>query len=83
MAIKTFSTNTMFMYGQYELANIVVKTDISAAMALFRLAAEQNYDEAQQMLGYLSAKDANPMQDLVQAMRWFKLAAAQGLSFAL
>ena len=73
----------MFMYGQYELANILVNTDAFAAMRLFKLAAGQNYDEAQCMLGYLSAKDANPMQDLVEAMRWFKLAAAQGLSFAL
>jgi TPR repeat protein len=71
------------MYGQYELATILMKTDASSAMVLFRLAAEQNYEEAQCMLGYLSAKDVNPDQDVVEALRWFKLAAAQGLPFAL
>ena len=71
------------MYGQYELATILVNTNASAAMALFKLAAEQKYEEAQGMLGYLSAKDVNPNQDVVEALRWFKLAAAQGLPFAL
>lgn len=72
------------MYGQCELATILLKPEnAAAAMMLFRLAAEQNYEEAQCMLGYLSAKDVNPNQDVVEALRWFKLAAAQGLPFAL
>jgi TPR repeat protein len=49
-------------------------------LRLLRLAAEQNYEEAQNLLGALSE---GQKQDSIEALRWFKLAAVQGLSGAL
>ena len=69
-------------YGQYVLAVILMKEDASSAEAvrLLELAAGQNYEEAQTFLG---AHAQDRKQDSVEALRWFKQAAAQGLSFAL
>ena len=53
--------------------------DFTQALALYRLAAAQNIDEAQLSLGYINYDGVGRVvQDHVEALRWFKLAAAQG-----
>ncbi len=53
------------------------------ALALYRLAAAQNLDEAQWRLGYMYDNGQGVAQDYSEALRWYQLAAAQGLPEAL
>ena len=58
--------------------------DFTQALALYRLGAAQNIDEAQLSLGYINYDGVGRVvQDHVEALRWFKLAAAQGHPKAL
>ena len=61
-----------------------VAQDYAAALAQYRLAAaQQNYDSAQNSLGYMYACGFGVAQDYAKALRWFKLAAAQGFGASL
>ena len=53
------------------------------AVALYRLAAAQNLDEAQCALGYMYSKGFGVAQDRAEALRLYQLAAAQGNPLAL
>ena len=56
---------------------------VAAALAQYRLAAAQGYDEAQNSLGSMYSEGDGVAQDRAEALRWYKLAAAQGLGIAL
>jgi len=49
---------------------------------LFRLAAEQGYADAQFNLGNMFTNGQGVAQDREEAIRWYRLAAAQGNAFA-
>jgi TPR repeat protein len=78
-------------YGQVTLGKLYrageggVAQDYAAALAQYRLAAaaQQNYDSAQNSLGYMYACGFGVAQDYAKALRWFKLAAAQGFGASL
>jgi TPR repeat protein len=76
-------------YGQYALGKLYhlgragVVQNYAQAVALFRLAAAQNLDEAQFTLGYMSYYGNGVAQDYAEALRLFQLAAAQGHPEAL
>jgi TPR repeat protein len=64
-------------YGQFVVGSIeLFEKKPELAFAQFNLAAQQNYDQAQIVLGELHLR-ANP-PDQVEALRLFKLAADQG-----
>jgi TPR repeat protein len=50
---------------------------------LYQLAAAQNLDEGQYMLGYMYCNGNGVAQDFAEALRLFQLAAAQGHPYAL
>ena len=66
-------------YGQFMLGRLLLETNPASAEELFRLSADQNYEEAQTMMGLICERN----QDAQGALRWFKLAAAQGHGGAL
>ena len=51
-------------------------------MRLFRLAAEQGYADAQFNLGNMFTNGQGVAQDREEAIRWYRLAAAQGNAWA-
>jgi len=76
-------------YGQlvlgdlYRLGEGGVAQDYAAAVAQYRLAAAQGYDQAQHSLGYMYHMGYGVALDYAEALRLYKLAAAQGLGGAL
>jgi len=60
-----------------------VAQDYAQAVALYRLAAAQNFDDAQRRLGHMYDEGLGVAQDDAEALRWYQLAAAQGLGAAL
>jgi hypothetical protein len=73
-------------YGQFMLGMdpSLVRTDPTRAEALRTLSAEQGYEEAQFTKAALYMRDGDGhTKDVVQALQWYKRAAAQGLSLAL
>ena len=56
--------------------------DYATAFAESRVVAEAGDADAQYMLGYLYARGEGVAADLVQAWKWFALAAGQGDEFA-
>jgi TPR repeat protein len=76
-------------YGQYVLGLFYqysaggVAQDGAQALVLFRLAAAQNLDEAQNDLGDMYYQGYGVAQDLAEALRLYQLAAAQGHPQAL
>lgn len=76
-------------YGQYVLGQLyehggrgVAKDDVQA-VALYRLAAEQDLDEAQFSLGIMYSLGYGVDENEAEALRCFQLAAAQGHHQAL
>ncbi len=57
--------------------------DDAQAVALYRLAAAQNLDDAQYSLGYMYYDGIGVAQDDAEALRLYQLAAAQGHPVAL
>ena len=76
-------------YGQLVLGRLYqegkggVAQDYAAAVAQFRLAAAQGYDDAQNWLGCMYNVGYGVALDHAEALRWYKLAAAQGYGAAL
>ena len=76
-------------YGQRTLGRLYregeggVAQDRAEAVAQYRLAAAQGYDEAQNDLGFMYGEGYGVAQDYAEALRWYKLAAAQGRGMAL
>jgi TPR repeat protein len=76
-------------YGQWVLGYMYyhglggVAQDDAQAVALFRLAAAQNLDEAQLSLGHMYNTGRGVAQDDAEALRLYHLAAAQGHAAAL
>jgi TPR repeat protein len=76
-------------YGQcalgllYDCRNEDVAQDFSQAVALYRLAAAQNFDGAQHGLGEMYYLGYGVVEDHAEALRLFQLAAAQGYPDAL
>ena len=76
-------------YGQYMLGWFYqsgeggVARDYAQALALYRLAAAQNHDGAQNSLGLMYDNGHGVARDRAEALRWYQLAAAQGLPQAL
>ena len=76
-------------YGQYTLGLLYdlgegdITQDHAQAVALYRLAAAQNLDEAQNNLGGMYDEGHGVAQDYPEALRWYRLAAAQGNPTAL
>jgi TPR repeat protein len=76
-------------YGQFVLGRLFrlgegdIAEDYAQALAFYRLAAAQNLDGAQWILGYMYYDSDGVAQDFAKALRWFQLAAAQGLPQAL
>ena len=71
-------------YGQHVLGEFYlngipgVAVDYAQALALYRLAAAQNFDKAQCSLGDMYSLVICVAQDHAEALRWYQLAAAQG-----
>ena len=83
------SSGTGSRYGQLALGALdedggggVAQND-AQAVALYRLAAAQNFDAAQCDLGYMYSQGFGVAQDHAEALRLYQLAAAQGLPAAL
>ena len=76
-------------YGQYVLGLLYqdgeggVAQDDAQAVALYRLAAAQNFDGAQCDLGFMYGNGHGVAQDHAEALRLYQLAAAQGHPVAL
>ena len=76
-------------YGQYVLDRqyrygaLSVTQDGAKALALYQLAAAQNFDEAQYGLGLMYYQGYSVAKDYAEALRLFQLAAAQGHPQAL
>ena len=76
-------------YGQYVLGVLYdcgaggVAWDCAQALALYRLAAAQNLDAAQNNLGYMYYCGQGVDQDYAEALRLWQLAAGQGHPTAL
>jgi TPR repeat protein len=76
-------------YGQYMLGRLYecdvggVAQNHAQAVALYRLAAAQNFDRAQINLGSMHYDGIGVVQDYAEALRLFHLAAAQGNTSAL
>ena len=60
-----------------------VAQDRAAAVAQYRPAAAQGVDAAQNSLGYMYDMGYGVTKDNIEALRWYKLAAAQGRREAL
>ena len=76
-------------YGQYALGELYefsgggVARDYVQAIALYQLAAAQNFDGAQCILGLLHSMGQGVAKDLTEGLRWYRLAATQGNPQAL
>ena len=76
-------------YGQFVLGVLYrlgvggVAQNYAQALTLFRLAAAQNFDDAQCSLGFMYYQGHGVAQDYAEALRWYQLAAAQGHPKAL
>ena len=76
-------------YGQWVLGWLYLRgeggvaQDYAQALALYRLAAAQNFDGAQCALGCMYELGLGVAQDYAEALRWYQLAAAQGYPTAL
>jgi TPR repeat protein len=76
-------------YGQWVLGVFYrrgeggVAQDYAQALALYRLAAAQNFDRAQYSLGDMYYHGNGVAQDYAEALRLYQLAAAQGHPTAL
>ena len=71
-------------YGQFMLGMSLLNTEPTRAEALLTLSAEQDYEEAQFAKAMLCMRDGDGhKKDAVEALQWYKRAAAQGLSAAL
>jgi len=76
-------------YGQYTLGQLHksgrgrLARDPAQALAFYRLAAAQGFDDAQCSLGCMFFTGECVAQDHAEALRWFQLAAAQGHPYAL
>ena len=76
-------------YGQHVLGRLYedggrgVAQDYAQALALYRLAAAQNFDEAQCTLGFMYEEGLGVAEDHAEALRLYQLAAAQGHPSAL
>ena len=68
----------LYEYGEGDFAE-----DYAQAVALYRLAAAQNLDDAQLSLGSMYYNGDGVAQDLAEALPLYQLAAAQGLPAAL
>jgi hypothetical protein len=72
------------MFGMlYRNGGRRVAQDDAQSVALYQLAAAQNLDEGQYMLGYMYCNGNGVAQDFAEALRLFQLAAAQGHPYAL
>jgi len=89
LALARASAGKDSKYGQFVLGELYylgeggVAQDYAAAVAQYRLAAAQDYDLAQNELGFMCHKGYGVAQDRAEALRLYKLAAAQGLGAAL
>jgi TPR repeat protein len=71
-------------YGQFAMARkLFLRGDFASAEALAKLAAEQNHDESQWLLGYIYVNHKKNPIDIIEGLRWLKLSAAQGLGAAM
>jgi len=76
-------------YGQFTLGRLHrngtggLAVDRAQALAFYRLAAAQGFDEAQCELGIMYLNGQGVAQDRAEALRWWQLAAAQGYPRAL
>ena len=74
-------------YGQYVLGHVYQWGEgiinYAKALALYRLAAAQNFDAAQCELGFMYSHGCGVAQDHAEALRLYQLAAAQGHPAAL
>ena len=76
-------------YGQETLGVLYhkgeggVAQDYAAAVGQYRLAAAQQYDMAQNWLGFMHGVGHGVAKDYAEALRMYKLAAAQGYGWAL
>jgi TPR repeat protein len=61
----------------------LAERDHDAAITQWRLATAQNFDAAQNELGFMYQQGYGVEKDYAEALRWFKLAAAQGFGVAL
>ncbi len=72
----------LYQYGEGGVAQ-----DEAQALALYRLAAAQNLDVAQNALGYMYEQgdilDEDDAEDYAESLRLFQLAAAQGNPVAM
>ncbi len=73
--------------AQYQLANMYmdgkgVEQNITKAIQLYELSADQDYNEAQQYLGVIYDKERGASRDDVKARKWYCLAAKGGSSVA-
>ena len=68
-------------YGQHVLGLLCRNSE--GRIALYRLAAAQNFDEAQYDLGGMYHRGLSIEQNNAKALRWYQLAAAQGHPEAL
>jgi TPR repeat protein len=89
LARKSSGSGLGSRYGQNVLGRLYhlgvggVAQDYAQALALYRLAAAQNLDEAQFNLGLIYYYGSYVAQDYTEALRWYQLAAAQGHPWAL
>jgi TPR repeat protein len=76
-------------YGQYTLANfydirnIYVEQNYTKALELYQLSVAQNFDAAQNNLGYMYEKGFGVTQDYSEARRLYQIAATQGCPVAM
>jgi hypothetical protein len=68
-------------YGQHFLGLLYRNSE--GRIALYRLAASQNFDDAQYDLGGMYHRGLSIEQNNAEALRWYQLAAAQGHPVAL
>ena len=71
-------SRTSYYYGNGQ----GVPKDYAEAVKWFRKAAEQNYPDAQNNLGFCYANGVGVPKDYVEAYKWMLLTAAQGKQFA-
>ena len=76
-----YGQNTLGLLYKYCLGGVA--QDYAQAVALYRLAAAQNLDDAQFSLGLMYYSRLGVAQDHDEALRLFRLAAAQGHPTAL
>ena len=89
LARKSSGSGLGSRYGQHVLGVMYkygvggVAQDHIQALSLLRLAAAQNFDEAQNSLGWMCANGSGVARDHAEALRLYQLAVAQGHPEAL